>query len=52
MKSCLNCANAVYDDRFGEKRCRVYNHDVRDVDRYLDCKSHKDKGEEEVNNEQ
>ena len=43
MKDCRNCANAIYDETFGKRRCKLYNHDVRDPDRYIDCQGHKEK---------
>ena len=51
MNSCKNCANAIFDDVWGEYKCRVYEHRIRDVDRYLDCESHdRKKGKEENKN--
>lgn len=43
MDSCNNCSNRVFDERFGEYVCGVYCHQVKDVDKYLDCKKHKTK---------
>jgi hypothetical protein len=43
MNSCKNCAGAVYDPDWGEVICGVYNHRIRNVDKYLDCQSHKPK---------
>lgn len=46
MNSCKNCANAVYDERMGQYRCKVYQHRIRDVDRYLDCEDHEPKNKQ------
>lgn len=43
MNSCKNCGNRVYDPDYGEVICSVYNHNIKDVDKYLDCKSYKPK---------
>lgn len=40
MNTCKNCANAVYDDRWGQYRCKVYQHRIRNVDKYLECENH------------
>lgn len=47
MNSCKNCGNRVYDSDWGEVICSVYNHRIKDVDKYLDCQSHKPKDNEE-----
>ena len=47
MNSCKNCASRVFDPDLGEVICSVYNHRIRDVDKYLDCQSHKPKDNEE-----
>lgn len=47
MNSCKNCANRMFDADRGEVICSVYNHRIRDVDKYLDCQSHKPKDNEE-----
>ena len=40
MNDCTNCDHAIYDPTFGEKRCRNFDHPIRDVDRYIDCVGH------------
>lgn len=40
VKTCLNCANAIWDDDRGMKMCERHNHPIRDPFRYLDCVSH------------
>lgn len=43
MKDCRNCGHCTYDSTFGDRRCKVYNHAVKDLDKYVDCQSHMDK---------
>lgn len=40
MNTCKNCANSVYDDRCGFYRCKIYQHKIKNVDKYLDCENH------------
>lgn len=47
MNSCKNCANGIFDEQWGEYKCKVYKHRIYDVDKYLDCPSHKAKNEKE-----
>lgn len=44
MNSCHNCANRVYDEERGMVMCSVYDHRVKDYDKYIDCQSHNQKG--------
>ena len=46
MNDCKNCANAVFDEVFGEYKCKIYQRRIRNVDKYIDCKSHKPKEKE------
>ena len=43
MNDCKNCANAVFDEVWGEYKCSVRNHRIYDVDKYIDCENHKPK---------
>lgn len=43
MQNCKTCANKVYDERWGDYRCKVYQHRIRNVDRYLDCENYESK---------
>ena len=43
MNDCTNCNHKCYDPTFGETRCRVYNHKIRDLDKYIDCVQHSKK---------
>ena len=43
IKNCKNCANAIFDERWGEYKCKVHKHRIRDVDKYVDCAKHKSK---------
>ena len=45
MDSCKNCTHAIFDEIWGEYKCKVYKHRIRDVDRYLGCESHEKKKE-------
>lgn len=47
MDTCKNCVYRVFDDRWGEYRCEIYDHAVKDVYKYIDCESHerKEKGD-------
>ena len=45
MNSCKNCTNAIFDELWGEYKCKVYNHRIRDVYKYLDCNAHQKKKE-------
>lgn len=47
MNSCKNCANAIFDEMWGERKCKVYEHRIYDVDKYIDCQSHKPKNNKE-----
>lgn len=40
MDSCKNCANAIFDEVWGEYKCKVHKHRIHDVDKYLDCPHH------------
>lgn len=43
MNSCKTCEYRVYDTKRQEFRCKIYNHKIRDIDRYLDCEDYKKK---------
>ena len=47
MNSCENCNHRTHDDRWGGPVCKVYNHSVRDVDKYLDCQEYEKKHSKE-----
>lgn len=52
MKDCKTCENRIFDEQWGEHKCTVYKHRIYDVDKYIDCPSHKSKntkGEEKTN---
>jgi hypothetical protein len=40
MDSCKNCANAIFDEAWGEYKCKVRNIRIYDVDKQTDCPSH------------
>jgi hypothetical protein len=46
MNTCKNCIYRVYDDVFGVFKCKIYNHKIKDVYKYIDCESHEKKGAE------
>ena len=43
MNDCTNCTHRIFDSTFGERKCQVYNHIIRDVDKYIDCAQHSKK---------
>lgn len=43
MNNCKNCANRVYDERWGQYKCKVYQHRIKDADRYMGCECHEPK---------
>ena len=43
MDNCKNCIYRVYDEQWGEYKCKIYNHRVRDAYKYVDCESHERK---------
>ena len=43
MNSCKNCENVVYDDRWGYYKCKIHQHRIKNVDKYLDCENHEPK---------
>ena len=43
MDSCKNCIYRVYDERRGAYTCEIYNHLIRDVDKYIGCENHQKK---------
>lgn len=45
MKNCATCKNSVYNKELGERRCKIFNHKVRDPDRYTNCNAYKNKEE-------
>lgn len=47
MNSCKTCDHRKCDDRRGGPVCGIYNHSVKDVDKYLDCEMYKKKQVEE-----
>lgn len=49
MNDCRNCDNAIFDEVFGERKCKVYEHRIYDIDKYVDCEHHKEKQEEKKN---
>lgn len=49
MNDCTNCANAIFDETWGEHKCKVYEHRIYDVDKYVDCPGHKAKNNKEEN---
>lgn len=51
MNSCETCSYRKYSDLWGGPICKIFGHSVRDADRYLDCKTHKEKQKVEVENE-
>ena len=50
MNSCKNCTNAIFDEVWGEYKCKVHEHRIRDVDKYLDCPKHESNKKEENKN--
>ena len=49
MNNCKTCANAVFDERWCEYKCKVHQHRIRDVDRYLGCQDHEPKNKSNKN---
>lgn len=46
MDTCKNCVNRVFDERWGEYKCTVFEHRIYDIDRYIGCEHHKKKQED------
>lgn len=41
MKNCETCANAIFDEVWGEYKCIVLGHVIDDLDEIVDCSAHK-----------
>lgn len=46
MDTCKNCASYIFDEKWGEYKCKVYQHRIYDIDRYIDCRDHTKKQED------
>lgn len=46
MNSCKNCANAIFDEVWGEYKCKVYERYIRNCKKHVDCENHEPKKEE------
>lgn len=42
-KNCKTCENRVFDEERGKYICKKYDHPIRDVYKYNDCVSYKEK---------
>ena len=38
---CLTCSNALYDEKWGEYKCKVRKTRIRDIDKYIFCEHYK-----------
>ena len=43
MKDCRSCANRIFNEDWGEYKCKVHQHAIYDMDKYIDCEHHKEK---------
>ena len=51
MNNCTNCANAIFDEVWGEYKCAISQHRIYDVDAHANCENHEPK-KEAAKNEQ
>ena len=40
MKNCKDCAHNIFDEQFGEYKCKIVQHRIYDVDRIVACKDY------------
>ena len=50
-KNCTNCANAIFDEVWGEYKCTVLKHRIYDLNMYTSCTAHKPVKEEKKNDQ-
>ena len=41
MANCMTCLNSVFDETWGEYKCKVYQHRIYDVEQYNLCDEYK-----------
>lgn len=41
MKTCKECTNAIFDEIWGEYKCKVYQHVIYEVEDAEDCGKYK-----------
>lgn len=47
MKCCAECSHSIFDEQWGEYKCKIVQHRIYDVDRKVACKDYK-KGKPEI----
>jgi hypothetical protein len=43
MDTCKTCSYRVFNEELGVYICKIYNHRIRDVYKYVDCESYERK---------
>lgn len=46
IKNCKTCKHYVFDETWGEHKCKKFAHRICDLDKYVDCQSYEKKKEE------
>lgn len=41
MKNCKTCANAIFESRWGELKCKVLQHKIYNPDSITECANYK-----------
>ena len=45
---CKTCANSVFDDIWGEYKCKITQHTIYDPDKVVDCEFYKQSTKKEI----
>lgn len=45
MSNCKTCANAIFNEQWGEYKCKVFQKTIYDPSRILGCEAYKKKPE-------
>lgn len=40
MNDCRNCGHRIFDEVWGEYKCKLHEHRIYDLDKYIDCPGH------------
>lgn len=40
MRCCKDCAHSIFDETWGEYKCKIVQHVVHNADKYVACKDY------------
>lgn len=40
MKNCQDCAHSIFDEQWGEYKCKIVQHRIYNADKYVVCKDY------------